>query len=158
MEYDDNFGFDSLSGLERAVLQSVQKLASSCDEVTLYLAIDGLGGAIWHTEHHAAHGRVKLDVDGERQLAIARRQIEIIVDHVTRFGVPKPPRDATTGVANPDYWKWFRWWEAWKKGLSDDEWRAFEIIHTKARMGDISDEAYHHLLPQGSWNDEGGGA
>ena len=158
MEYDKNFGFKELTDREREVLQNIQKLASSCDEVTLYLLVDGLGGAIWHTEHHASRGRVKLDAEGERQLVIARRQIEVAVDHTTRFGVPEPPRNAATGIADPAYWMWFRWWDVWKKGLSDDEWRTFDGIHSKARAGDASNEAYHHLLPEGRWNDKGGGS
>lgn len=153
MDYGKDFGFEKLTDREREVLQQVLETARSCPEVTLYLLIDYLGGLLWRTHHYALHGHVKLDEEGKRQMAIAQRQIEIAVDHASRFGVPEPARDAKTGTGNLDYWKWFRWWDAWKKDLSDGDWRVFDELHTKAREGVATDEIYQHLLPKGRWND-----
>lgn len=91
------------------------------DEVVLYFLIDGLRAFIWRTNHEMCHGRIppKDHAEGDRSVFAARRQSLLAVEQCKRFGIAALDDD---GHPTDDYWTWYRRWDAWKKGLTDDGW------------------------------------
>jgi hypothetical protein len=156
MDYGDNFGFDELSDREREGLQKVLSTAQTCDEVTLFLMIEGMGAVVSRLGHHETEGLIAFQPAVERELEVARRQVEIARDQAVRFGVPEPVYVLEIGVLGPQYQRWYEFWETWKRGMSNDDWRTFDDLHARARSGEGTSEAYQHLLPKVGW--QGGGA
>ena len=113
----------------------------SMDEVTTYFLIDECGAFIFRMTHDAAKGEIPkenqdmimADVNNIRTLQ------KFAVDNLTRFGVnPETAQDRENG----EYWKWYRHWDKWKKGLSDETWKL------------VASGNYKEYLPTKSWNEE----
>ena len=68
---------------------------------------------------------------------------KFVVDNLTRFGVdPESANDKKNG----DYWKWYRFWDNWKKSLSDEDWETMNQLMK-------NNEPYDKYLPTGTWKD-----
>ena len=111
---------------------------TQCDEAMLYFRIDSLGYVMWWQRHNEADGRVP--PAEPKWYEKTQADLEAAVDQTTRFGVSKPRAD---GGPTEEYWLWFRWWDAWKRGMDDEEWRE---VDAKISAG-LSAE----LRPQGDW-------
>lgn len=114
--------------------------ATQGPEVFLYHLINTIGGVIWRHNHAASHGRPSSF--GNEEMPRLQAMVEFAVDQTTRFGV-STPRDSS-GSPTPEYWLWFRWWDAYVQGLSTQE---FDVLDDALDKGvDVS-----QFRPQGDW-------
>lgn len=126
--------------------EQFKTLCETVDELRLYFIIDGLGGFIWRTNHEIGHGRIQSTPAIEKDILTSRKKIEYAVRQTTRFGVDDlKESDQDITIPSDKYWKWFRWWDAWKTNLSDDEWITVNIASAKIET-DIS-----KYKPEGDW-------
>jgi hypothetical protein len=102
-----------------------KKVVETCDETLLYLTISNVGGGLFYVRHDLADGRIESTPELEQWLTEAQEMIEYAVDQTKRFGISKP-RDERK-MATPEYWTWFRRWDAWWEDLDDEE--KDEILH-----------------------------
>ncbi len=107
-----------------------------CDEITLYFMIDVIGGHLWRMNHDIADGRVESTEDIQKDLKNMRWRIEHAVDQTTRFGVDALVRNEK-GKANDSYWKWFKYWDKWKKKLSTEDWDEFNEAYADGEYKDM---------------------
>ncbi len=126
--------------------QFLKLVCEEGSEAALYLLIESIGGYTFYTNHELADGRLPEDPEIHKELAQAQKEIEFAVDHTTRFGVTTPRNDK--GIAGEDYWKWFRWWDAYAKGLSDADYRKFDVAVQKATE---AQKALKKWRPKGDW-------
>jgi len=64
-----------------------------------------------------------------------------IINNLGRFGIdPESTKDRENG----DYWKWFRFYDNWKKGLSEIDWK----IVSNAIKNNLP---FNELLPTNTW-------
>jgi hypothetical protein len=114
-------------------------------EVDSYFLIDECGAFIWRMNHDMAHGRIEKEYHAAIQEDImnVREVQKFAVDNLIRFSVdPESAKDREHG----DYWKWYNFWDKWKKGLSDENWETL--------MQRIANhEPYDEYLPKGTWRD-----
>lgn len=115
------------------------------NEVDTYFLIDECGAFMWRMNHSMARGLIDEDKHAEVQSDINKiREVQkFTVDNLGRFGVdPESAKDRENG----DYWKWYHFWDNWKKGLSDPEWNTiYENM--------VEDKPFENLLPKGNWRD-----
>jgi hypothetical protein len=117
-------------------------------EVAVYMAINEMGSFMFHMEHDMSHGRIPesswpaIDADIQR----CREQQVALAKSLTRFGLQKPfdENDKPT----EEYWKWFRWWNSWHKGMSDEEWR---VVNPMIDLT-MTPEQIARCRPQGDWH------
>ena len=114
-------------------------------EVNTYFLIDECGAFIWRMNHDMAHGRIPQETHAaiDKDIIAVRELQQFTVDNLQRFGVdPESAKDRKNG----DYWKWYRFWDDWKKGLSDEDWNAVdELIR--------NNQPYDQYLPTEKWQD-----
>ena len=138
---------------EQKSLAEFQKEAVAADEVGLYFIINAIGAFTWRMNHDLAHARIESTPTIERNLVWMGERGALAVDQTVRFGVASPARDPETGQANPEYWKWYRFWDAWKKGMTDREWSHFSKVYDVGKETNRAD-LYDGLLPEQKWNEE----
>jgi hypothetical protein len=116
------------------------------NEIGLYLTIDAIGAFIWRMRHDYHHGRIENSHWPEIQKDIEKMSETqmFAVSQLTRFGVEKPQKDDNKSPT-AEYWAWFRWWDAWKKNMSDAEWN--ELNEKINLEQDISS-----YRPTGDWH------
>jgi hypothetical protein len=115
------------------------------DEIDTYFFIDECGAFMWRMNHDMAHNRIPQEEHKTIDDEIAKIRIlqKFAVDNLTRFGVnPETVNDRKNG----DYWKWYHFWDDWKKGLSDKDWN--EVNHLM-----LNNEPFDKFLPEGNWKD-----
>jgi hypothetical protein len=114
-------------------------------EVDTYFLIDECGAFMWRMNHDMAHGRIPQEAHAAitEDIAAVREIQQFAVDNLTRFGVdPESAKDRKNG----DYWKWYGFWDDWKKGLSDEDWNSVNaLMHQQ--------QPYDKFLPKGKWQD-----
>lgn len=69
--------------------------------------------------HDLADGRISSTPELEQWLVEAQEMIGLAVDQSSRFGVVQPRGE--DGVAVPEYWTWYRKWDAGWKALAQEE-------------------------------------
>jgi len=114
-------------------------------EADNYFIIDECGAFTWRMNHEMAHNRIPNENHAEVQEDInnVRELQQFVVDNLGRFGVePESAKDRENG----DYWKWYRFWDNWKKGLSDEDWNTINQL-----MG--NNKSYEKYLPKTTWRD-----
>jgi hypothetical protein len=112
-------------------------------EYALYFMIDGFGSYIWRTNHDIHHDRYPMTPEIEESLKKVSEIQQLCLQQLSKFGVdPESAKDR----ANGDYWKWYTFWDNWKKDMSDKEWRKLE--KKMSQKEDVSD-----LLPKRKWNE-----
>ncbi len=128
------------------------ELITTGPEIHLYFVIDHIGAFTWRMNHDMAHGRIpdKAHAAIDKDITTASVQQRAAVEQCRRFGVEEPRDDQ--GHPTPDYWKWYRWWDAWKKGLSDDEWRV--LNEALSRPDGLTKAELKLYRPAGTWQDE----
>lgn len=106
----------------------------TCCEYILYSIIQQVGGVRWSLEHNFMDGRAWAPEPEEYVKAFAEltTQLEEAVDQTVRFGVDAPVRNEEYGSGNESYWTWYRTWNSWVEGLSDDE---FDELDDMLRRG-----------------------
>lgn len=113
-------------------------------EIGLYFTIDSIGGFIWRMQHDYSHGRIEDSHWPEIEKDIKKMsEIQMFaVSQLTRFGVEKPQKENKSPTA--EYWAWFRWWDTWKKNMTETEWNT---LNNKMKLKqDISS-----YRPTGDW-------
>jgi len=115
----------------------------TCPEVELYFAIDTFGGFVWRMNHDLADGRIESSAGVEQDIINMQGRMEIAIDQSVRFGVIEPRKD---GRASESYWRWFRWWDAWSKAMSNAQFR--EVDRAITNHEDLS-----RFRPDGDWKD-----
>ncbi len=110
-------------------------------EVELYFVIDGMGGVLWRMDHESLHGRINITPEIQKDLDSMREEIKKAVDHTTRFGVTEPARDEN-GIGNDSYWTWYRFWDSWKKAMTDVQWREFDSVFSRDGREDSDIEQF----------------
>ena len=114
-------------------------------EVNSYFIINECGAFIFKMGH--AMGKDRVNPKDRPAIQKDMRNVQeiqqFIVDNLDRFGVePASYKDKENG----DYWKWYHFWDDWKKSLSDDDW---SVISTKIANG----ESIDIYLPTKKWNE-----
>lgn len=114
-------------------------------EVDTYFLIDECGGFIWHMTHEMSHGRIGQEhheAINADILTVSELQ-QFAVNNLGRFGIdPESANDRENG----DYWKWYHFWDGWKKGLSNEDWDAVNnALQNKT--------SYEKYLPKATWKD-----
>lgn len=113
------------------------------NETDSYFLIDECGAFMWRMTHDMSHGRIpkeshaaiQEDIDGIWEIQ------KFVVNNLMKFNIdPESAKDKKNG----DYWKWFRFWDNWKKGLSDEDWNSIKQLMK-------NNESYDKYLPEGTW-------
>lgn len=113
-------------------------------EIDTYFLIDECGAFMWRMNHEMAHGRIEKEHHAaiDKDIVAVRELQQFAVDNLMRFGVdPESAKDS-----KGDYWKWYRHWDSWKKGLSDEDWNAVNMLMQQKLP-------YDKYLPEGNWKD-----
>ena len=127
--------------MEEGKKEEVLKLG----EVDTYFLIDECGAFIWRMGHDMSHGRIPVEnhADIQEDINNVGEIQQFLVDNLQRFGVdPQSAKDRENG----DYWKWFRFWDSWKKGLSNEDWN---MVSNLIQTG----KSYNEYLPKNTWRD-----
>lgn len=131
------------------MIKNVDAFAAEQDERNIYFAIDMCGGFIWRMNHDLANGRIEDPTGGiDRDIQQARQDQLAIVAALPRFGVSEPLKD---GRPTDQYWRWFRWWDSWKKAMSNDEWRECDAAMSRG----VTPEEDKRFRPSGDWRTPG---
>ena len=132
--------FEKSSGLMKKIDEGT--------ELDQYFVINEIGGFSWRMQHEYYHGRIMEEDWQEIQKDIVRLSVvqRHAVSLLTRFGVTKPFRDEKNRPS-AEYWAWFRWWDAYIKGLSQEGWE--ELDRRYRAKEDLS--AYR---PTGDWREQ----
>lgn len=115
------------------------------NETDTYFLIDECGAFTWRMNHDMAHGRIEQESHAaiDADIVNVREIQQFAVDNLSRFGVdPESAKDRENG----DYWKWYRFWDDWKKGLSNEDWNAVNQLM-------IDEKSYEEYLPKTTWRD-----
>ena len=113
------------------------------NEVDTYFLIDECGAFMWRMNHDMGHGRIPQEAHADIQDDIngVREVQQFAVENLMRFGVDP---ESTKDHENGDYWKWYKFWDNWKKGLSNEDWDAVsQLMKNK--------ESYEKYLPETTW-------
>lgn len=99
------------------------KDAKDLNEVELYFAIDECGSFIWHMNHDMADGRIpEKDHAAIDEDIVRMRKLQVeCIEQLPKFGISALDENCR---ATDAYWVWYRKWNAWHKGMSDEAWRA----------------------------------
>ena len=128
--------------------EALERAIKEGPEIAIYMMIEDIGGFIWRMRHDMAHGRIPQQdhpaVTREVQTA-SEEQRRLITEALPRFGVTEPLN--SEGRGSDDYWRWYRWWNAWHKGMTDAEWKEVDPI---IRF-DMTPEQIAKVRPSGSW-------
>jgi hypothetical protein len=115
----------------------------SKNEVESYFIIDECGAFIWRMNHEMSHGRVDNTEAVSKDIENVREIQQLVVDNLKQFGVdPESVKDHENG----NYWKWYHFWDNWKKSLSDDDWDSVSRLMSNS-------EPFDEFLPKESWNE-----
>lgn len=131
-------------------IEEVNEKIKSYSEVMVYCFIDECGAFIWRMDHDMAHpGRIPQEDHAaiDADIIRVRKQQILAVRQLTRFEI-KIPLDEDDRPTE-DYWKWFRWWDKWKRGMNDDEWRRIDAMLS----GNMSEDQIQQCRPNGKWQD-----
>ena len=125
------------------------EMIESGPEILVYFVIEHIGGFTWRMNHEMSHDRIPKESHAAiaQDIIKAKEQQVQSVRQIIRFGVETPLGE--NNVPTEDYWKWFRWWDSWKKGLSDDEWNRCNRISPT----DMTEEQLAEYRPAGRWQD-----
>ena len=126
--------------LEESKKEDILKMG----EVDTYFLIDECGAFMWRMNHNMAHNRIpsKDHASIQEDIESVRELQKFAVDNLMRFGVdPLTAKDA-----DGDYWKWYRFWDNWKKNMSDENWGIVNGLMQK-------NESYEDYLPKNTWRD-----
>jgi len=127
--------------LEQKEMDDVLKL----DEIDSYFLIDECGAFMWRMNHDMAHDRIPRESHAAIQKDIEKiREVQkFAAENLTRFGIdPESAKDRKNG----DYWKWYKFWDDWKKGLSDEDWNKVNALMQ-------AKESFDQYKPKGSWKE-----
>ena len=131
--------------------EALEQAIRNGPEVAVFCMIEDCGGFIWHMNHDMAHGRIpeRAHAGIDRELDEARAdQRRLILEALPRFGIANPLDE--NGRGTDEYWRWYRWWSAWHKGISKEEWS-----EASAAIGfDMTPEQIARFRPAGDWNEE----
>lgn len=107
----------------------------SMNELELYFFIDTCGAFMWRMNHDMCDGRIpEKDWPGiDRDIVDVRAQQMTAVRRLPEFGVASLDAE---NKPTPEYWVWFRTWDAWKKGLADADWRTVDAAVTRGLTAD----------------------
>lgn len=121
-------------------------------EVMIYFLIDACGSFIWRMNHDMADGRIPKEhhkaID-EDVVRVREQQVSAICE-LPRFGVEMPLDEEKRPTE--DYWKWFRWWDSWKKNLSNEKWKKVDAMLSD----NMSEDQLRQCRPEGKWQDHNG--
>lgn len=103
---------------ERVKKEVKEKLDTGCEHL-LYFMIDGIGGFVWRMEHDLADGRIESTPGIEEDLLTMRETQQYATTQLSRVGV----EGALDENLRPTdvYWKWYKTWDKYIKGLSDED-------------------------------------
>jgi len=115
------------------------------NEVNTYFLIDECGAFIWRMNHEMGHGRIPQENHAAIQEDInnVREVQKFAADNLTRFNVDP---ETVNNRKNGEYWKWYLFWDDWKKGLSNENWNTVNQLMTNNKSID-------EYLPKGTWRD-----
>jgi hypothetical protein len=129
------------------MIKDVETLAKEKDERFIYFCINECGSFRWSMEHGMRRGRIATSAEIMKDIETAAQDQQVLAGALTRFGLVQPLTDDKHPTE--EYWKWFRWWDAWSKGLSDEEFRAMDAALARG----MTPEEDARFRPQGSWRE-----
>lgn len=111
------------------------------DEVTTYFLINECGNFVHRMNHEISKGNISegeiLEVTSD--VKNINEVQKFAVENLGRFGVdPKSAKDRVNG----NYWKWYGFWDNWKNGLPEEDWKV------------VASGNYVDYLPTKKWNEE----
>jgi hypothetical protein len=114
------------------------------NEYDSYFFIDECGAFIWRMNHDMAHGRIPQESHRAIDEDIVKVRVlqKFVADNLIKFGVD--PESVTDRKGS--YWKWYTFWDSWKKGLSNEDWDAMKLLMT-------DDKPIDQYLPKGTWQE-----
>ena len=118
---------------------------SKLDEIKSYFFIDECGAFMWRMNHDMAHDRISHESHQAIDEDIAKIRVlqKFVADNLIKFGVdPATVNDRKNG----DYWKWYKFWDTWKKGLSDEDWNKVDALMSQ-------DKPFDEFLPKDTWKE-----
>ncbi|MFA5208640.1 MAG: hypothetical protein WC428_08420 [Candidatus Paceibacterota bacterium] len=115
------------------------------DELDSYFFVDECGAFIWRMNHDMADDRIPQESHKaiDEDIVKIRELQKFVVNNLTRFGVDP---ESVTDRKNGSYWKWYMFWDTWKKGLSNEDWNEVSMLLQKKKPLD-------NFLPTGTWKD-----
>lgn len=123
--------------------EMVDRVIANGPEIIVYFLIEGIGSYRYSTQRGVMKGHIPDSCYKEMEGPIAQ-QFKLL-QALPRFGVVTP-LDAN-GQATPEYWKWYRWWDAWNKGMSDEQFQEMDTV-----LGEnMTPEQIAKWRPPGSW-------
>jgi|AntAceMinimDraft_10_1070366.scaffolds.fasta_scaffold08558_12 hypothetical protein len=117
------------------------------NEINTFFLIDECGAFIFRMTHDMNKGRIPIqDFAGiNYDVQNVHKTQKFVVSNLHRFGIdPK----STIDNENGDYWKWYRFWNNWKRELSDEDWKKINVIIKENSNADLTE-----FLPTKKWND-----
>lgn len=126
------------------ITEEEKKELVGVDEVTSYFIIDECSAFIWRMNHDMGHDRIPKENHPAIQEDINRmREIQkFVVENLKRFNVDGDSVNNKDG----EYWKWYKFWDDWKKSLRDEDWATINDCISNGKP--IED-----LLPNKTWRD-----
>ena len=115
------------------------------NEVNTYFLIDECGAFTWRMNHEMAHGRIPKESHAaiDKDIKGVKELQQFAVDNLTRFGVdPTTAKDGENG----EYWKWYHFWDGWKKGLSNEDWNKVMVLISQ-------NKPFDEYMPTKTWRD-----
>jgi len=94
-------------------------------EIMLYFMINTIGGQLFYFRHDSADGRFTPTTEDFEIEDAMREVISWCVSQTTRFGLKKP-QEGPKNAGTPEYWAWFRYWDSYVKGLSQEDWQKLD--------------------------------
>lgn len=121
-----------------------KKFLDEAVEMNLYFIINDCGGFIWRMNHDMSDGRIPKEHWEAIDKDIAKMRVtqEYALSQLPRIGVEHPLLEDKT--PSTEYWAWFRWWDSYIKGLSNDQWTELDSKITAKQ--DVSS-----YRPEGDW-------
>lgn len=127
----DQLWEDDAPKTEVAKEEPKRKTVQEMNEVELFMLIDFCGAFIWRMNHDMGHGRIpEADCPAIEADIVKMRENQLsAVKELPRIGVITPLDE--NNRPTPAYWTWYRTWNAWKEGLTDERWREVDAAVTR---------------------------
>ncbi len=129
-------------------MRTVELDIATCHEIELYFLIDEAGAFIWRMNHDMGSGRIPKEHHSaiDKDIVQVRQQQTEAVRQCSRFGVANPID--SNNRATTDYWKWYRWWDGWKKAMTNDEWNELDAALSRG----LTEEDVQKYRPSETWD------
>jgi len=133
---------------EVKIPEDQQQMVENCSEAELYMFINSIGGMMFRGRHYGW-------MPHSEQISL-QAQMENAARYVKRYTCADTVDE--NGLVTAHYWSWFRWWDKYVSGLSNEDWRKFEQLMNKYRddngfVSNTEPDFFKQWRPEGKWDD-----